>query len=362
MPFLDAARSHEGARGSTGARRCARACVCSTGRRSSSALPGTSISTTVAGRLELSHRSPVPRPVTLAAQPFRGEVWDAALPVAGPHPIVVRDRQRTPAAAVGQDGRAGDRYSRPRVHHAPLGAEAPVTGRDEGYAVATELPDVPLRALVRPRGRLSRSELLALEQAVRVAHGLTEIPAVTDTSTPPTRDAGRGTRDAAVPGERTSATAGSSALVRAAGACGAFSTTPLRAVGTGSSMVRGGPAATRLQGSASIDPGPAIPAGASFGEVSGVDDGDQGRVESVPDRGRAHGADLRCVLLLRSGRVLPARGLPGQDAHAHDPHHGDDCSLFWPARSSSSAFCGSATSLPTACLGGYSSRVRSSAR
>lgn len=112
--------------------------------------------------------------MTLAAQPFRGEVWDADLALAGPHPVVVLTaspllQRLSSTTGVLVTGTAG-----PRSTHIPLGADAGLTGHQESYAVATELHNVPLRALLRQRGRLSRTELLALEQAVRVAHGLTD--------------------------------------------------------------------------------------------------------------------------------------------------------------------------------------------
>jgi hypothetical protein len=45
---------------------------------------------------------------------------------------------------------------------------------DESYAVATELHNVPLADLFAHRGRLSAGELRALEEAIRIAHGLVE--------------------------------------------------------------------------------------------------------------------------------------------------------------------------------------------
>ena len=60
----------------------------------------------------------------------------------------------------------------PRSTHVPLGRDAGLTGHDESYAVATELHNVPLAALRRRRGRLGPAEFRALEDAIRVAHGL----------------------------------------------------------------------------------------------------------------------------------------------------------------------------------------------
>ena len=47
--------------------------------------------------------------------------------------------------------------------------------RGQVWHVATELRIVPLVALRRQRGHLSSGELRSLEEAVRVAHGLTEV-------------------------------------------------------------------------------------------------------------------------------------------------------------------------------------------
>jgi mRNA interferase MazF len=108
------------------------------------------------------------------AEPLRGEVWDAALPRVGDHPVVVLTVNRllqvlSSTTAVLVTGTPG-----PCSTHIPLGRDAGLTGHPESYAVATELHNVPLAALRRHRGRLSRGELRALEDAVRIAHGLTE--------------------------------------------------------------------------------------------------------------------------------------------------------------------------------------------
>jgi len=63
----------------------------------------------------------------------------------------------------------------PRSTHIPLGPDAGLTRHPESYAVATELHNVPLGALKVRRGRLDRSELRALEDAIRVAHGLLDV-------------------------------------------------------------------------------------------------------------------------------------------------------------------------------------------
>jgi hypothetical protein len=50
-----------------------------------------------------------------------------------------------------------------------------LTRYPESYAVATELHNVPLVALRTFRGRLSAPEMRALEDAIRIAHGLIDV-------------------------------------------------------------------------------------------------------------------------------------------------------------------------------------------
>jgi len=112
--------------------------------------------------------------VTGLPEPLRGEVWDAHLPRAGLHPVVILTanqllRVLSATTAVLVTGTSG-----PRTTHVPLGPDTGLTRYAESYAVATELHNVPLAALRGrgARGRLSRQELRALEEAIRVAHGL----------------------------------------------------------------------------------------------------------------------------------------------------------------------------------------------
>jgi len=107
--------------------------------------------------------------------PLRAEVWDAAMPRIGAHPVVILTinpllRRLSAFTAVLVTGTAG-----PRSTHLPLGPEAGLSRYAESYAVATELHNVPLAALRTQRGRLSLGELQALEEAVRVAHGLVDV-------------------------------------------------------------------------------------------------------------------------------------------------------------------------------------------
>lgn len=109
------------------------------------------------------------------AEPLRGEVWDAEMPRVGDHPVVVLTVNRLLQVLSSTTGVLVTWTPGPRSTHIPLGPDAGLTRYGESYAVATELHNVPLAALRRQRGRLAPGELRALEDAVRVAHGLTEI-------------------------------------------------------------------------------------------------------------------------------------------------------------------------------------------
>lgn len=108
-------------------------------------------------------------------EPLRGEVWDAEMPRVGPHPVVILTVNRLLQVLSSTTGVLVTGTAGPRSTHVPLGTDAGLTHYRESYAVATELHNVPLAALRRHRGRLSAVELRALEDAVRVAHGLSEI-------------------------------------------------------------------------------------------------------------------------------------------------------------------------------------------
>ena len=108
------------------------------------------------------------------AEPLRGEVWDAELPQAGQHPVVVLTINRLLQVLSSATGVLVTGTPGPRSTHIPLGSDAGLTRSPESYAVATELHNVPLAALRAQRGRLAPAELRALEDAVRIAHGLLE--------------------------------------------------------------------------------------------------------------------------------------------------------------------------------------------
>lgn len=97
------------------------------------------------------------------------------MPRVGMHPVVVLTinillQRLSSTTAVLVTGTAG-----PRSTHIPLGPDAGLTRYPESYAVATELHNIPLQALRRRRGRMQRGELRALEDAIRVAHGLLDV-------------------------------------------------------------------------------------------------------------------------------------------------------------------------------------------
>ncbi len=113
--------------------------------------------------------------MTRWAEPLRGEVWDAEGPHVGDHPIVILTVNRLLQVLSSTTGVLVTGTPGPRSTHIPLGADAGLTRYRESYAVATELHTVPLVALRRSRGRLAPAELRALEDAVRIAHGFTEV-------------------------------------------------------------------------------------------------------------------------------------------------------------------------------------------
>ncbi len=96
------------------------------------------------------------------------------MPRAGRHPMVVLTINPLLARLSSMTGVLVTGTAGPRTTHIPLGREAGLTRYDESYAVTTELHNVPLQALRGRRGRLAAAELGALEQTIRIAHGLIE--------------------------------------------------------------------------------------------------------------------------------------------------------------------------------------------
>jgi mRNA interferase MazF len=104
--------------------------------------------------------------------PLRGDVWDARLPRAGDHPVIVltinvlipRLSAVTVAVVTGTGG--------PPQTHIPLDREAGLMGYDVSYANAADLHTIDKPRLRRRRGRLHPRELTRLEEAVRIYLGL----------------------------------------------------------------------------------------------------------------------------------------------------------------------------------------------
>lgn len=103
---------------------------------------------------------------------MRGEIWDAHLPRAGDHPVVILAINRMitrlgAVAAVLVTGNEG-----PRETHIPVNPEIGLTAYPESYVNATDLYTIPKPSLRRRRGRLSSAEMARLENAVRIYLGL----------------------------------------------------------------------------------------------------------------------------------------------------------------------------------------------
>jgi mRNA interferase MazF len=105
-------------------------------------------------------------------EPLRGDVWDAHLPRAGDHPVVVltinvlisRLSAVTVAVVTGTEG--------PPQTHIPLDSESGLTGHEVSYVNATDIHSIDKSRLRRRRGRLHPRELLRLEEGVRTYLGL----------------------------------------------------------------------------------------------------------------------------------------------------------------------------------------------
>ncbi len=103
---------------------------------------------------------------------MRGEVWDARIPVAGIHPVVVlttnamigRLGSITVAVVTGTPG--------PAPTHVALDAEAGLTRYPVSFADATDLHTVARTALRKRRGRLHPAEQRRLDSAIGTYLGL----------------------------------------------------------------------------------------------------------------------------------------------------------------------------------------------
>ena len=105
-------------------------------------------------------------------EPLRGEVWNAHIPGAGVHPVVVltinplmsRLSSVTVAVVTGTEG--------PAATHIPLGREAGLTKYDVSFVNVTDIHTIAQAKLTRRRGALHPAEMARLEEALRVTLGL----------------------------------------------------------------------------------------------------------------------------------------------------------------------------------------------
>jgi mRNA interferase MazF len=105
-------------------------------------------------------------------EPLRGEVWNAHVPGAGVHPVVVLTinpliSRLSSVTVVVITGTAG-----PTVTHIPLGPEAGLTKYDVSFANVTDVHTIAQAKLTRRRGALHPAEMARLEEALRVTLGL----------------------------------------------------------------------------------------------------------------------------------------------------------------------------------------------
>jgi mRNA interferase MazF len=103
---------------------------------------------------------------------MRGEVWVCAVPMVGPHPVVVLtvNRIAEPLSAVTVavvTGSAG-----PAATHVRIGPEAGVKKYDESYVNCTDLHTVDKPRLRRRLGRLAAAEIRSVESNLRRILGL----------------------------------------------------------------------------------------------------------------------------------------------------------------------------------------------
>ena len=103
---------------------------------------------------------------------MRGEVWEAHIPRAGTHPVLiltinalrVRLSSVTVAVVTGTQG--------PRSTHVPVGADVGLSKYAESYVNATDIHSIPIASCRTRRGLLARAELTAVEEAVKTSLGL----------------------------------------------------------------------------------------------------------------------------------------------------------------------------------------------
>jgi mRNA-degrading endonuclease toxin of MazEF toxin-antitoxin module len=100
---------------------------------------------------------------------FRGDVWDVQFPnpigtrpcvVLTTNPLIGRLGSVTVAEVTGSQG--------PASTHVEVAPESGLTARDQSWVNSTALHTLPKGKLRRHRGRLSPSELLRVNKAVRL--------------------------------------------------------------------------------------------------------------------------------------------------------------------------------------------------
>lgn len=104
--------------------------------------------------------------------PLRGEVWDAHIPGAGIHSVVVvtinpllaRLSSVTVLVVTGTEG--------PAATHIPIGHQAGLTRNTESYVNVTDVHTIAQAKLSKRRGAVHPAELARLEKSVRVTLGL----------------------------------------------------------------------------------------------------------------------------------------------------------------------------------------------
>jgi len=104
--------------------------------------------------------------------PMRGEVWACAVPLVGPHPVVILtvNKIAAPLSAVTVALITGS--TGPGVTHIRIGPDTGVRKHPESYVNCTDLHTVDKPRLRRRLGRLGLAEMRGVESAVRRTLGL----------------------------------------------------------------------------------------------------------------------------------------------------------------------------------------------
>lgn len=105
---------------------------------------------------------------------MRGEIWEAHIPRAGTHPVVIltinalrpRLSSVTVAVVTGTQG--------PRSTHVSVGADAGLSKYVESYVNVTDIHSIPTASCRSRRGLLARAELTAVEESIKTSLGLHE--------------------------------------------------------------------------------------------------------------------------------------------------------------------------------------------